>query len=266
MAHRLLAIMPDGLEAGESIEEIRRHGGDGVELRIVVPAVEASPFRHTLGDIDEPREHARERLESTLRALRQEGLSAAGEIGDPDPIQAAQDALLKAPADEILIFEHEAAQARWFEEGLFERAQAGLEPPLRMIVLQGENGGGEHVVEVEEAGEGTIDPGAETEVGAAYIPGLSRADLGGIVVGVVGTLVTVVLAAAAAVGGPVTGWKALAVGIAIFTALINLAHIVGLTLFETVRYRGGFAKFFRDVALVGTPAAVLVNLLILLFN
>jgi hypothetical protein len=267
MTHRLLAIVPDGIEAGEPLEEIRRRGGEGVELRVVVPAVEAGPFRHTMGDVDGPREEAEERLESTLRVLRQGGLSAAGGIGDPDPIQAAQDALLEQPADEILIFEHEAAQARWFEDGLFERAQAGLEPPLRMVVLHGERDGEEHVVAVEEAGEGTIDPDAGHEVGSAYLPGLSRGDFGGMVVGIIGTIVTIVLAAAVAVGGgPVSGWKAVAIGIAIFTALINMAHVVGLTLFETVRYRGGFAKFFRTLALVGTPAAVLANLLILLFD
>jgi hypothetical protein len=87
------------------------------------------------------------------------------------------------------------------------------------------------------------------------------------VVGVLGTIVTIVLAAAAASGGgPESGWKAVAIGIAIFTALINMAHVVGLTLFETVRYRGGFAKFFRTLALVGTPMAILANLLILLLS
>ena len=43
-----------------------------------------------------------------------------------------------------------------------------------------------------------------------------------------------------------------------------MAHVVGLTLFESVHYHGGFAKFFRTLSLVGTPAAVLTNLLILL--
>ena len=86
------------------------------------------------------------------------------------------------------------------------------------------------------------------------------------VIGIVGTIVAIVLAAAAAAGGgPETGWKAVAIGIAIAIALVNMAHVVGLTLFETVRYRGGFAKFFRTLSLVGTPVAVLANLLILLF-
>jgi hypothetical protein len=43
-----------------------------------------------------------------------------------------------------------------------------------------------------------------------------------------------------------------------------MAHVVGLLLMESVRYRGGFARFFRTLSLVGTPAAVLLNLIILL--
>jgi hypothetical protein len=263
MAHRVLAIVTDELRPREGAEEIRR-GGEDVELWVVVPATEASSLRHTLGDVDEPRREAAERLDETLAALRRDGLDAAGEVGDPDPVQAAQDALLKEPADEVLIFEHEASQSRWFEQGLFERAQAGLEPPLRLVVLHDErNGGG--VAEVEEAGRGTYDPGEEKEIGSAYLPGLSRADFAGMVVGVLGTIVAIVLAAAAGVSGPELGWKAVAIGVAIAVGLINMAHVVGITLFETVHYRGGFARFFRTLSLIATPIAVLVNLLILLF-
>jgi hypothetical protein len=84
------------------------------------------------------------------------------------------------------------------------------------------------------------------------------------VVGIVGTVVVAVLAAAATAEATPTGWQAAAILIAIATALINMAHVVGLTLMETVRYRGGFAVFFRALALVGTPLALVVNLLILL--
>ena len=173
-------------------------------------------------------------------------------------MQAAQDALLEAPADEVLIFEHEAEQARWFEEGLFERAQEALEPPLRMVVVHSGEADGDHVVAVEEAGAGTVDA-ARPRSGSRSpptCPGLARADLAGHRrSAIVGTIVAIVLAAAAAAGaGPSTGWHAVAIGIAIATALINMAHVVGLTLFESVRYRGGFAKFFRTLSLVGTPA------------
>lgn len=266
MAHRLLAIVTDGIEGPEPLEELRGHDRNGgVELRVVVPAVEANAFRHALGDIDEPKREAEERLKEVLETLRREGVEASGEVGDPDPVQAAQDALLKAPADEVLIFEHEKAEARWFEEGLFDRAQAGLEPPLRLVVLHGAADGSERVVEVEEAGRGTVDPDADKELGSAYLPGLTRGDFAGMVAGVLGTIVAAILAAAVASGaGDETGKEAAAILIAIGIALVNMAHVVGLTLMESVRYRGGFSKLFRNLSIFGTPLAVLANLALLL--
>ncbi len=268
MTHRVLAIVPGGIHGEEPAEEIRKAGaGDGFELRVVVPAVEANAFRHTMGDIDEPKAEAEERLGEVLAELRSRGIEAVGEVGDPDPVQAAQDALLKAPADEVLIFEYEDAQARWFEQGMFEKAQAGIDPPLRMIVLHGDEDGTEHVVDVEEAGRGTLDPMEGHEFGASYGAGLSRADFTGMAVGIIGTIVVAVLAAAVAAGsGDKTGVQAAAILIAIAVALINMAHVVGLLLMDSVRYHGGFARFFRSLALIGTPLAVVANVLLLVLS
>jgi hypothetical protein len=269
MPHRLLAIVTDSLEGIEPIEEIRRAGnGDGAEVRVIVPAVEATSFRHTMGDIDEPKRQAEERLRVALDSLSQNGVAATGGVGDPDPVQAAQDALLEAPADEVLIFERESEQARWFEEGLFERARESLQPPLRMVVLHSGDADGEHVVAVEKDGAGTFDAdGSEVDIPISHnMPQVPRGDLAGMVIGIVGTIVTAILAAAAASGsGPEAGWTAVAITVAIFTALSNLAHVVGLTLFDSVRYHGGFSSFFHTLSLIGTPAAVLVNLAIVLF-
>jgi hypothetical protein len=44
--------------------------------------------------------------------------------------------------------------------------------------------------------------------------------------------------------------------------LINAAHIVGLFLFESVGYRGFFARMFAILSLVLTPVAIIVSLLI----
>jgi hypothetical protein len=267
MPHRVIAIVTDELHGTEPMEQIQANAdGDGLEVRVVVPAVEASPFRHTMGDIDEPKKQAEARLEKNLKLLQQNGLEARGEVGDPDPVQAAQDALLKAPADEVLIFEHAEGESRWYEDGLFEHAKESLEPPLRLIVLQG-GGGSDRVVDTDEAGRGTVNPIADQEIaGGAYVPGMTRSDFAGMAAGLFGTVVVGILAAAVASGaGHESGWEAVAILIAIGVALANLAHVVGLGLFESVRYRGGFAKFFRTVALVITPLAVVVNLAILIF-
>jgi hypothetical protein len=267
-SHRVLAVVTDPVQVGEPIEEIRRCAeGEAVEVRVVVPAVEENAFRHLMGDVDGPAQRAEQILETTLSALRGNGIDAWGSVGDSDPVLAAEDALRDQSVDEVLIFEHTDEQARWFEDGLFQRAQESLAPPLRMVVVEAGDGGGppDHVVQVEEAPAGTASA-EEREVGTAYLPGLSPADFAGILAGIVGTIVVIILAAAATSSQNPTGWDAVAIGIAIFTALVNMAHVVGLTLFESVRYRGGFAKFFRTLSLIGTPTALLVNLLILILT
>jgi hypothetical protein len=268
MTRRLIAIVTDEIHGPEAVEEICADShGEHVEVRVVVPAVEANVLEHTFGAIDEPRQQAQERLEDALRLIREKGITVSGEVGDPDPVQAAQDALLKAPADEILIFEHAEGQQEWYENGLFERAKESLEPPLRMVALQASDGRPDHIVEKEEAGVGTINPHAGKEVGGAYVPGMTRADLGGMLAGILGTIIVAILAAVeAARSHTESGWAAVAILIAIGVALANLAHVVGLTLFETVNYRGGFARFFRTLALVGTPLAILINLAIVVFD
>lgn len=264
MSRHVIAVVTDTLHGDEPVQELTRStNGEAVEVRLVVPAVEANALRHTMGDIDEPRAEAKQRLEASLRYLQQHGVEAQGEIGDPDPVQAAQDALLKAPADEVIFFEYDQGEERWFEGDVFEHAKESLEPPLRLVVL--DRDAEDQVVDVEKAGEGTIS-GVEHEVGSAYLPGLSRADLAGMIAGIVGTIAAAILAAVAAAGSSTeSGWAAAAIGIAIATALVNLAHVVGLTLMEAVRYRGGFAKFFRTLSIVGTPIAVLINLAIAIF-
>ena len=267
MPHRVIAVVTDELHGPQPIEQLQANAnGDGVEVRLVIPAVEASAFRHTMGDIDEPKKQAEARLEKNLKLLREQGVEVSGEVGDPDPVQAAQDALLKGPADEVLIFEHSDGQAHWYEEGLLERAQESIEPPLRVIVM--ETGDGSHddqIVDVEKTGEGVINPIADQEVaGGAYVPGMTRSDHAGMIAGVFGTIVVGILAAAVASGsGHESGWEAVAILIAIGVALANLAHVVGLTIMESIRYRGGFAKFFRRIALVITPLAIVVNTAVL---
>jgi hypothetical protein len=268
MPHRVIAVVTDELHGEESVRQIFGRGnGDGVDVRVVVPAIEANALEHTLGDVDGPRQHAEERLQRALEVLRQNEGTVSGEVGDPDPVRAAQDALLKAPADEVLFFDHCESQAQWYESGLLERAEEEIELPLRMVFVEHTDGQPDHVVKVEGKGSGTINPHAGKEFsGGAYVPGMTRADVAGIIAGITGTIVAAVLAAVAAGSQTDTGWVAVAILVAIGAALANLAHVVGLTLFETVNYRGGFARFFRTLALVGTPLAVVVNAAIVIFS
>lgn len=263
----LIAIVTPAFGSRESVEALREEAtqGGGAEVRLIAPAVESNPLHHTLGDIDEPRVEARKRLEEALAAAKAGGVNVArAEVGDPDPVQAAQDALLEQPADEILIFSHADDAKDWYEGGLWRHAEDSLEPPLKLVVVDGGPDSNEHVVSTETSTRGQSDHEADSEVGAAYVSGLTRGDLIGMTFGIVGTIVVIILAAVATTGGTATGWRAVAIGIAIAVGLINMAHVVGILLMESVRYRGGFAKFFRDLSLIATPAAIIVNALILI--
>jgi hypothetical protein len=268
MAQRsLIAIVTPAFGSEETVDALKREvDGTPTEVRLVAPAVEINPLHHTLGDIDEPREEAAERLKGAVAAARGAGLDVSFEIGDPDPVQAAQDALLQRPADEVLIFAHADDQKDWYEGELWKHAEDSLEPPLKLVVVDGGPEGNEHVVRTDTSTAGYSNNDAAKEVENPYLPGLTRGDMGGMIFGVVGTIVAIVLAAVATSGGTATGWRAVAIGLAIAIALVNMANVVGQLLMESVRYRGGFAKMFRNLALIGTPLVVLINLAIVIFG
>jgi hypothetical protein len=269
MADRsLIAIVTEAFGSPESVAELRKEAnadGAPAAIRLIAPAIASNPLHNTLGDVDEPRVHARERLDQAVAMAKASGLVVAGaEVGDADPVRAAQDALLEAPADEIIFFAHAEHARGWYEGDLWKHAEDALEPQLKLVVVDGGPESKEHVVEVEEAGEGCSDTEAGSEVGAAYVSGLTRGDVAAMAFGIVGTIIVIILAAVAAAGGTATGWRAFAIGIAIAVALVNMSNVVGTLLMESVRYRGGFAKMFRDISVIATPVAIVVNALIVI--
>jgi hypothetical protein len=157
-----LVLATDELTGPELIGELRRHledEGRMAEVVVIAPAFEKTHFHHALGDVDAASIEARRRLETSIDELRRAGFSALGEIGDSDPLVAAEDGLRQFPADEVLIVAHAEDQARWFEKDLFERARESLYPPLHMVAVRRDEDGGEpHLAGVEESGPGRKPP------------------------------------------------------------------------------------------------------------
>ena len=118
------------------------------------------------------------------------------------------------------------------------------------------------------------DPGAARRKGwrpSGNWPPLSRRDLAGIVVAVLGTLLLGVLAAYGVAGqdgqpdfeeGRLDWAPAARILIATAFALVNLAHVVGLFLFQSVGYQGMWSRLFARLSLIGTPIAIVVSLLL----
>jgi hypothetical protein len=255
---RILVVATEELVGHELAELLVEHGARReARVRVIAPAVTDSPLKHVMGDVDDAIAVAERRLEHSLDAMRGEGIDVDGEIGDADPLIAIEDAIAEFPADEMLIVTHPEGEAAWLETDLFDRARREFELPVTHVTLE-RRGGDAEVVDVESA-DGGADGDPEVELRSGNIPKLSWRDLGGILVAIFGSIVLVVLAADcpdASEAGCVVRYL-----VAGALSLINIAHVVGLLLFESVGYRGLFERFFARLSLIGTPAAIVVSLL-----
>jgi GABA permease len=134
--HRLLVVANETVEGEALLEEIRRRClGRQCEILVVTPALVASRASHWTSDVDEAIELARQRMELSLIAIKEQGLRAKGEIGDSHPNVAIEDALRVFPADEILISTHPPERSRWLEHGVVERARAEIDLPITHVVV-----------------------------------------------------------------------------------------------------------------------------------
>lgn len=118
----LLALL--GIKA-ESVDE---------EMLLVCPALN-SRVRTWTSDEDPARADAQERLDASLARLSAAGVSARGEIGDGDPLQALEDALREFPADEIVVSTHPPGRSHWLEQGVVEQARLRYDVPVTHVVV-----------------------------------------------------------------------------------------------------------------------------------
>jgi hypothetical protein len=267
-ARRALVVVNEQVAGGELRDALLAHLDSGVtEIFVVAPALADSGLKHTMGDVDEAIEPARERLRGTLEELRAAGLRANGEVGDSDPVQAINDEIIKFNPEQILVVAHRDEEGAFAEKGLLEQAERDFDLPVTELVVN-------RAAEPEVLDVKSSEPGAGRKKGwrpSYNFPPLSRRDLFGILVAVVGTLALGALAAECV--GDATGAHDLEEGrlgaacaatilIALAMALINLAHVVGLFLFQSVGYEGIFSRFFARLSLFGTPAAIVIVLVL----
>jgi hypothetical protein len=138
---RILVIANETV-GGAALRDLlaQRATEERTEVLVVSPALN-SPLRHWVSDEDGARSEARERLEQSLERLRSAGVNARGEVGDPEPLQAIEDALRKFGADEIVISTHPPGRSNWLEQRLLERAEERFAVPIHHVVGATEHAG-----------------------------------------------------------------------------------------------------------------------------
>jgi len=109
--------------SGEVVREaIGADRAEDAEVLVVAPALN-SKLRFLASDPDGAIERAEEVQEESVQQMNEEGLDAAGDTGESDPLQAIQDALATFRAEEIVICIHRAGKKNWLEEGVVDQVR-----------------------------------------------------------------------------------------------------------------------------------------------
>jgi hypothetical protein len=270
---RALIVAAAAVRGSQALAQIRRHAADErTRLLVVAPALTDSPIEHAMGSVDDAIAAAQQRLETSIAALREHGYDVRGHVGDSDPLLAIEDGLREFGADSIVLVTAAGDDAHWLEGDLFERAKRRFEPPIVHVEIDRRGAGGDVAAVQTDGADAESPPDSEYEGYSKNLPRFSARDLLGIVVAVIGTMAAILIAVGcgdetlqrttAEAGEGSSGSCVAAQVVAGLTALINVAHVVGLVLFESIGYRGGWARFFATLSLVGTPLAVLATVLL----
>jgi hypothetical protein len=134
-ARRILVIANETV-GGEALRDViaQRAAGVQEEVLVVCPALN-SPLRHWASDEDTARAAAQERLDRSLARLGSLGITARGEVGDGEPLQAIEDAVRTFGPDEIVISTHPEGRSHWLEKGVVSGARERFDVPITHVVV-----------------------------------------------------------------------------------------------------------------------------------
>jgi hypothetical protein len=135
VATRILALVSEPV-SGEALEQvIGEERAQAAEVLVVAPALNTRT-RFMFSDADAAIGRADEVQEETVERMVDQGVDAAGDTCESDPLQAIEDALQTFEADEIVLFTHPEGRRNWLEEGLVEEAEGRFDRPVRHLVVE----------------------------------------------------------------------------------------------------------------------------------
>jgi GABA permease len=107
----------------------------GAEVLVVAPALN-SRLRFWMSDPDPAIERAEAVQEETVERMDEEGIDAAGDTGESDPVLAIQDTLQTFAADQIVLFTHPSGDRNWLEEGVVDEIKERFDIPVAHLVVE----------------------------------------------------------------------------------------------------------------------------------
>lgn len=130
----ILVIANRTLGGEKLLDAVRERAAAGDTIfRLVVP--QTKPAAGLVIYDEAVRESAQVRVDLAMSLLASEGITATGEVGDPDPFLAAMDAIAHSRPDEVIVSTHPVTQSGWLRRDLIERIRNASGLPVEHIVV-----------------------------------------------------------------------------------------------------------------------------------
>ena len=117
----ILVVANETLGGAPLLARIKEKAAADAGTRVVVCVPRTNPRQGNIIYDEAVFDAAQVRIDLARKILREEGIEAIGEVGDPDPYTATMDAIAEYHPDEIVISTYPAASSGWLRRDLIER-------------------------------------------------------------------------------------------------------------------------------------------------
>jgi hypothetical protein len=131
---QVLALVSEPV-SGDALRAAIGERAEEAEVLVVAPALN-SRLRFWMSDPDPAIERAEEVQVETVERMEEEGVDAAGDTGESDPVLAVQDALQTFDADEIVLFTHPNGKRNWLEDGVVAEVEERFGLPVSHLIVE----------------------------------------------------------------------------------------------------------------------------------
>ena len=130
----ILILASETIGGAQLLDTVKRRAqADDVRFFVCVP--QTKPRHGNVIYDDAVRDAAQVRVDLTVAFLRELGVEGRGMVGDPDPFNAAMDAIAEFGIDEVIVSTRPAPTSGWMRRDLPERIQQSSGLPVEHVVV-----------------------------------------------------------------------------------------------------------------------------------
>jgi hypothetical protein len=131
-AHTILVVANETLGGRELLDAVKEQADEDTRFILCVP--QSRPKSGLVVYHDAVFDAAQARVDLALEVIRDIGVRAIGEVGDPDPFTAVLDAVREYRPEQIIISTYPEARSGWMRRDLIERVREATALPVTHLV------------------------------------------------------------------------------------------------------------------------------------